>query len=324
MEGANQAEYARTWAERIAIAGKVVWFYLAKLAWPHPLIFIYPRGEVDPARAMSYLATVSAGVLLFVCWRNRHGKLRSVFFAFAYFLVALFPVLGLFDHYFLRYSFVGDHFQYLASIGPLALAGSGIILGLGLVRKGIQYLGPVLCAALLLELTSLSYQQCRIYVSSEALWRATISQNQDCWMALNNLGVLLLKENHPDEAMTYCERAIQLRPNHAELHVTMGNALLAKQLPDEAIRQYRVALGLRLDDREELRNKVHYNLGNALLQTGQIDQAIEEYQKALQYRSYYAADVLNNLGDACSAKGKVDDAVHLLSAGCSVPGWPGS
>jgi len=32
------------------------------------------------------------------------------------------PVLGFFDQYFYRYSFVADHFQYLASVGVIALA----------------------------------------------------------------------------------------------------------------------------------------------------------------------------------------------------------
>jgi len=43
--------------------------------------------------------------------------LRPVAFAFVYFVITLFPVLDFFDVYFFRYSFVSDHFQYLASMG---------------------------------------------------------------------------------------------------------------------------------------------------------------------------------------------------------------
>ena len=56
-------------------------------------------------------------------WRRR---LWPFFFACAYFVTLLFPILGYFKVYFFRYSFVGDHFQYLASIGPVVLAGVGI------------------------------------------------------------------------------------------------------------------------------------------------------------------------------------------------------
>ncbi len=51
--------------------------------------------------------------------RRAMAPLRPVFFAAAYFVVSLFPVLSFFNVYFFRYSFVGDHFQYLASMGPL-------------------------------------------------------------------------------------------------------------------------------------------------------------------------------------------------------------
>ena len=59
-------------------------------------------------------------------WRLRVGWARPCFFAFAYFLIALLPVLGLLDNFIFRYSLVFDHFQYLASMGPLALAGSAL------------------------------------------------------------------------------------------------------------------------------------------------------------------------------------------------------
>ena len=42
-------------------------------------------------------------------------------------MAALLPVLGWADIPIFRYSLVFDHFQYLAGIGPLALAGAGLV-----------------------------------------------------------------------------------------------------------------------------------------------------------------------------------------------------
>jgi protein O-mannosyl-transferase len=124
--GAVGADWALTVPQRLIVAGRVVWFYLGKLAWPHPLIFIYPRWQVDASQALAYLPALAAlGALLFLWWRS-DGLGRPVFFAAAYFAVSLFPVLGFFNVYYFRFSFVGDHLQYLASIGPLALAGAAI------------------------------------------------------------------------------------------------------------------------------------------------------------------------------------------------------
>jgi hypothetical protein len=124
--GAIGTAWAQSWPERFIIAGRDVWFYLGKLAWPHPLVFIYPRWQIDASHPLAYLpllAGVGAGLY---GWRQRHGWGRPLCFAFAYFAVSLFPVLGFFDVYYFRFSFVADHFQYLASMGPLALVGAAI------------------------------------------------------------------------------------------------------------------------------------------------------------------------------------------------------
>jgi hypothetical protein len=124
--GALGAEWEASLAQRLAIAGRVVWFYLAKLVWPDPLIFVYPRWEIDPARLASYLPAVAVVLAWLGAWWGRHGRARPIFLAYTYFLVALLPVMGFFDAYYFRYSFVADHFQYLASMGPLALAGAAL------------------------------------------------------------------------------------------------------------------------------------------------------------------------------------------------------
>src|ERR1022692_562723 len=99
--------------------------------------------------------SAAACLALLILWWNREGRLRPVFFSFAYFLAALLPVLGLVDQYFWRYSFVGDHFQYLASMGPLALAAAAITTSLGFPWKGRPVLAPLLCGLLLLVLAAL-------------------------------------------------------------------------------------------------------------------------------------------------------------------------
>src|SRR6185436_1115998 len=39
--GTTGADWALTFAERAALSGRIVWFYLSKLAWPSNLTFIY-------------------------------------------------------------------------------------------------------------------------------------------------------------------------------------------------------------------------------------------------------------------------------------------
>ncbi len=279
IEGAVGPGYGRSGLERLVTAGKVVWFYLGKLAWPHPLVFVYPRWEIDASRAGSYLALAAVGVTTLVLWWKRKAWGRPGFLAWAYFLIALLPVLGLLDHYFLRFSFVGDHFQYLASMGPLALAGAGLSVGLDLVAKGNRLVKPVVCGLLLVLLGGLTWGRTLVFRDDESLWRDTVTNNPACWIAHNNLGSVFGTKGQSDEAIRQFQEAIRLKPDCADAYNNLGSRLGAKGQTDEAIRQFQEALRLKPDCAE-----AHYNLGIVLVSKGQLDEAIREYQEALRLK----------------------------------------
>ena len=134
------------------------------------------------------------------------------------FLPALLPVLGLLDHYFLRYSFVGDHFQYLASVGPLALTGTMLWRGFEWVGGRNGFYRPAACGLLVGGLGILASEHTGIFRDDEALWRDTLAKNPACSMANNNLGVLLANKGQTDEAISHYQEALRLKPDHAEAH----------------------------------------------------------------------------------------------------------
>ena len=116
--------------------------------------------------------------------------------------------------------------------------------------------------------------------------------------AHNNLGNALLQKGQVDEAMAHYQKALQINPDYAEAHNNLGNALLQKGRVDEAITHYQKALQIKPDYAE-----AHNNLGNALLQKGNVDEAMAHYQKALQIKPDYA-EAHNNLGNALASKGQ--------------------
>jgi tetratricopeptide (TPR) repeat protein len=303
LEGANAPEWQRGLPERIAIAGYDVWFYLGKLAWPHPLVFIYPRWSVDPARVGAYFPTAAMGAVLVVLWLGRAGRLRPAFLAFAYFLIALAPVLGLLDQYFWRYSFVGDHFQYLASMGPLALVGAALGSGYGKLRSSTATARALACGALLCVLGVLTWRQCAIYHDADALWRATVARNPACWMAHNNLGSSYLEAGRPQEAAGEFRQAIDARPGDVEAHYNLGVALSRMGRLDEAIAEDRKALSL--DSRFE---RAYNALGDALLQEGRVDESVAMFRQALEIKPGYA-EAETNYGNAMLRAGRTAEAV---------------
>ena len=118
--GATGAEFDFSAMARLLIAGRAFLFYLHQLFWPVNLIFIYPRWKVDAAVWWQYLFPFSAAALILVAWRFR-ARTRAPLAALLYFGITLGPALGFVNVYPFRFSFVADHFQYLAGAGVIAL-----------------------------------------------------------------------------------------------------------------------------------------------------------------------------------------------------------
>jgi protein O-mannosyl-transferase len=302
--GAAGPEWSQSRLERLVIAGKAVWFYLGKLLWPHPLIFIYPRWDINATHPTAYLPVLASGIVLFVLWRGRRGWAGPLFFAFVYFMVSLFPVLGFFNVYFFRYSFVSDHFQYLASPGPIALAAAGMATAFAFLNRSRFFLEPVLGGTLLLALGLLTWRHCGTFANPEILWQATLARNPACWMAHSNLGLLRKNQGRLDEAIEHYHQALRINPDAWDALNDLGAALVAQGRFDEAIECYRQSL--RTDP---TRFAVQNNLGHALAGEGRFEEAIECYRQALRLNPDYA-DALNNLGVALTSRGRLDEAIE--------------
>jgi protein O-mannosyl-transferase len=313
-------DWAQTWPERLIIAGRALWFYLAKLFWPDPLIFIYPRWEIHSSQWMAYLPLLAATAGFMVLWLLPGKAGRAVFFAAAYYVVSLFPVLGFFSVYFFRYSFVSDHFQYLASMGPLALVGAAMteacnrLAVTASLARGIGFLRLGFCSILLLLVASLTWQQTAVYHDLITLYTRILAKNPGCWMAHYNLGIVLRDYGESDEAITHYRQAIALRPGYAEAHYNLGRLLAEKGEFNDAIDHYEVAIASNPADAEG-----HNNLGATLFQVGRVDDAIAHYQKALAIRPDYA-DVSCNLADALLSKGDMNGAIAYYLTCVAV--WP--
>src|SRR6185312_11785302 len=108
------------------------------------------------------------------------------------------------------YSFVADHFQYLAAIGPFALAGAGLTILLArLKNREARYAMAGVVLALLAVLTWL---QTGVYRNLEVLWRSTLVHNPTSWMAHDNLGLYLTEAARFGEAEEHYRKAIEFRP----------------------------------------------------------------------------------------------------------------
>jgi tetratricopeptide (TPR) repeat protein len=308
--GARGADFNFSIIERVLIAGRAISFYLGKIFWPLDLLFIYPRWQVDGTVWWQYLFPAAVLLLLAgLAWLSRHW--RAPLAGMLFFIGTLFPALGFLNVYPFRFSFVADHFQYLASLGIIVLVAAGIALLLEVWRLSRRPTGYVILCAFLASLTVLTWRQSAMYSDSETLWRTTIAKNPKSWMTQNNLGAVLLQKGELDEAIVHFRNTLEINSNDVGAQVNLGNALLQKGQLDEAIAHYDTALEMKHDYGELLStdySQVHCSLAYALLLKGQVDEATAHYQKALEIKPN-DADSQNSLGIIFYQKGQLDQAI---------------
>ena len=288
--GAQGTDFALDPIERVLLAGRAVCFYFGKLVWPVDLVFIYPRWTIDATAAWQYgfplLVAIVGGVLL---WHSR--RQRGPLAAFLLYGGTLFPALGFLNVYPVLFSFVADHFQYLASLAVIVPV-AGLLTRLAAPLPVMARVA--LAGVLLLTLGGLARIQARQYTDAETLYRTILRANPDCWLAHNNLGNLASRR--PDgaaEAAALYAEVVRLRPGLADAHYNLANALA--RLPNrasEAEVHYEHALRLQ-PDLVEARN----HFGNLLARDpARTEAAIAQFRAALRLQPDFA-EVHNNLGN---------------------------
>jgi protein O-mannosyl-transferase len=308
-QGTEGELYAMSLLERVLVASRAIWFYLGKLLWPANLIFNYPLWKINPADVLAYVWLLAGGGLIAAILAVRRLVGRGLEVATVFYVAMLSPLLGFIMLYTFRYTFVADHYQYVAVIGPLALIAAGLTRFFGVFENQRRWLQPLVCGALVLTLGVLTWRQSRMYHDLETLWQTTIERNPDSYMGHNNLGAIYLAKGQVDAAIARFERALEILPGHGNAHGNLGNALLQKGRVDEAIGQFQKAV-----EAEPRVAKAHSDLALGLLQKGRVDETIVHARKALELQPRFA-EAHNHLGWALLQRGEADAALgHFRTA----------
>jgi tetratricopeptide (TPR) repeat protein len=310
--GAEGADFQLTLLERVIVAGHAVVFYLGKLIWPVPLMFMYPRWTIDAGHVAQYGFPLLVLAVVVALWLW-HGRSRAPLAVALLFIGLLAPALGFVSVYPFLYTFVADHFQYLASIPILAAMAAGVTWLADRWRVPHAALVVVFGGALGWQTWTYSHQ----YADAVTLYRATLARNQTCWLCDNNLGVIEQERAQPD--LKAAERdfteAIRLHPSTARTHNNLGLVLQKEGRWTEARDQYAEAVRLNPKDPE-----AHVNLAAARLTLHDADGALEEFHAALRISPSYG-EAHNDLGRALEQLGRLDEAAaEYREAARDLPG----
>ena len=194
-------------------------------------------------------------------------------------------MLGFFTLYTFVYTFVADHYQYAACIGPIAIVAAA---GAMLFRRSGKYTRFVIVLAAgvsVLTLSTLTWRQSRAYTSVDTLWMDTLKKNPDSWLAHGQIGSLLFKQGKFDETLIHLDRAIELGAYlkkvdpraYSFAFFNKGLIFAAKGRLADAAEQYRKSLELQEDS-----VLAHCLLAEVLATQGKLAEAQVHYRRAIE------------------------------------------
>jgi Flp pilus assembly protein TadD len=305
---------------------------------------VYPRWRFDLPSLLEWLpliAVIGVSVALSF-WRTRLG--RAFFLAFACFIVALAPVVGLVRMAYARSgTIVADHLQYFADVALIALFSAGVAHLWGSKRRGLRIVTGAVVLLLVSAMVSYTWARADVFQSEETLWRDNFAKNPDAWQGHNRLGELYFNQGKFSEAAQHFERAVELKPELADNYNWLGLAHCRLERFEEGIAEYRKGLALKEQKPSTARTKstatMRTNLANALTFTAnnlsessneedrktameRYQDAISQYEKALEIDPKQPA-VHRNLGILLARLGRNTEAIaHLRTVLQLVPNEP--
>lgn len=271
--GAGRLDLGLEPVDRILVAGRALWFYARQLAWPSELTFIYPRWSIDTRSLVAWSFPLAAVTAIGIAWLARHRLGRGPLAIVLLFAGTLVPALGFIDVYPMQFSFVADHFQYLASLAPLAG-----VAWLVVEKFKAGWVGLVLVPLLAV----LSWQQCGIYQDRYTLWIDTVKKNPGSKLAQTSLGNELAERGQLKRAEACHRAAIEIDPEYGDAWNNLAIELNQQGRRDEALLAARQAVavapwlpGARL------------SLGIGLYERDKYDEAVTHLAEAVRLNDRY-------------------------------------
>jgi tetratricopeptide (TPR) repeat protein len=281
---------------RVLAGGRALWFYLLKDVAPFNLTMVYPLWPVPLNRIVTYLPLIGAILLVPILWHFRFTWGKSVLFALGYFLIALAPVLGVFNMAYFAISRVSDHLQYLAIPGIVALIAACCAQLFNKKFKSAGGPNLVLAGALtlviILPLCALTWDHGKTFAVPETLWADNVQKNPTSWRVRNSYGAALFKNNKIDDAIVQYKAGLSIDSTAGDLHYNLANAYYKQQKREEAVVEFSHAL----TNGSEAFNAQN-NLGIVLGELGRHKEAIPHFQEAINKKPSWA-EAYRNLGDA--------------------------
>ena len=319
--GASDSQISSNYLERILIAGHIPFFYLSKLFFPYPIIFNYPKWILDSTQISMYLPVISLTLISGILLRKYQTWGRAPFLGLGAFGVMLFPILGFFNNSWFQYSFVANHWVYLASIPVFILSFQGLIgieKNISVGQEGFnKYMLKTVWIPILIGLGMMTWNLSSTYKDHETLWKATIARNAASWLAHFNLGTDYLNQKRYSLALESLSTAIGLKHDLVQAYNNRGIVYLHLHQYVESIEDFNQILRLNPADVGAYNHR-----GHAYLKLKKYQLALQDYNKAILLQPDYPLSY-DNRGNVLADLGQYQQALEDFTRAIALkPNFP--
>ena len=277
-------------------------------------MLIYPEWHVPPEghfvshELLLMLPGLAYAAVFYWAWKHRTTWGRHVIFSLGFFVLMLFPILGLVKIAYLRLTLVADHFEYMPMVSVIALCVAGSLHHRKNLRPPMAMVFNVSAIAVM-ALFCLPYlAACQCFQRQKRLWLDTLAKNPHSWQAHSHYGAILYTEGDIDGALEHWTKCVELKPYIYEVHNNYGLALMAKGRMDEALAEYKIAVDI---DNTQFPVVMTYAAGLRIAK--HYDEAITQYKTLLKISDGNPSPVVYlDMGVSYFEMGRLDDSIEAF------------
>lgn len=298
---------------RLFTVFKIIFYYLSLLLFPYGLKVDYifsPGNSLFELPVFFGLIEVLYLTFIAMEYRKRYPVLT---FSIAWFFVTILPVSNIFP----SGNIFADRFMYTPSVGfCVAIAFAFLNLSKIKIKTSLLNWGKSIYIVLLLLIVCfarVTFERNKVWYNNFTLWYETSKASPESKRAHLNLSNEYFNANLLDKATEELNLALKMKTSpYLDYYIinNAGNIYLKKGLVEEAIKAFKIAIGLNPEEcmaylnlsaayglkglykesidlaRLALKNNpyldsAHQNLAESYKMTGLIDKAIKEYEEYL-------------------------------------------